>query len=209
MHPYGILSNFKQFLDSLRGRGMRYIFHGTEEEWDALTDAEKDRYDQAELSGGTDNSCPIYVSQQVAEGDLNPVSSDAVYNALKSTTSNYIIPVSTSIPGITITKRDNVSRGLVAIRNGGIITLNFSITVSGTYSGAEQWYELFDWSDMLTHMLKDGETISGDTVPYFSSIIDKTYNGLDGVMNGRYVYMYQGTFNNSIQGQIILVVSKA
>ena len=79
---YGVLSNFKQFLTSLRGRGMKYIFHGTEEEWDALTDEEKDRYDQAELSGGTDNTCPIYVSQKVAEGDMNPVSSDAVYSVV-------------------------------------------------------------------------------------------------------------------------------
>ena len=108
MHPYGILSNFKQFLDSLRGRGMRYIFHGTEEEWDALTDAEKDRYDQAELSGGTDNSCPIYVSQQVAEGDLNPVSSDAVYNALKDyEDSNKVTTVTLTKPsGLSITAYD-------------------------------------------------------------------------------------------------------
>lgn len=48
---YGVLSNFQTFLDGLLGRGMRYVFHGTKDEWDALTDEEKDRYDQAEIAG--------------------------------------------------------------------------------------------------------------------------------------------------------------
>ena len=122
----------------------------------------------------------------------------------------YIIPVSTSIPGITITKRDNDPRGLCAIRVGNIIILNFSIIVSGTYSGTAQWYDLFDYTDMLDHMLKDGEIVSALAVPYFcKGMINEAYNGLDGVMNGRSVFMYAGTFSNAIQGQITLVVSKA
>lgn len=122
----------------------------------------------------------------------------------------YIIPVSTSIPGITVTKRDNNPKGLCAVRIGNTIILNFSIIVTGTYSGTMQWYDLFNWSDMLSHMLKDGETVSDLGVPYFChDIVDETYYQLDGVMQGRSIYMYPGTFNNGIQGQITLVVSKA
>jgi len=122
----------------------------------------------------------------------------------------YIIPVSTSIPGITITKRDNNSKGLSAVRIGNTIILNFTIHVSGTFTGTDGWYDLFDYDDMLNHMLKDGETVSDIGIPYFcSGIIDKSANMLDGVLQGRSVYMYQGTFSNSIQGQITLVVSKA
>lgn len=49
MRKYGSLRAFAKFLDGLRGRGARYIFHGTEEEWDALGDEGRDRYDQAEI----------------------------------------------------------------------------------------------------------------------------------------------------------------
>lgn len=122
----------------------------------------------------------------------------------------YIIPVSTSIPDITITKRDNNPKGLCAIRNGNVIILNFSVHVAGTFSGAASWYELFDWNDMLSHMLKDGETVQDMSVPYFSQgMVNKALYSLDGVMNGRYIYMYPGTFDNAISGQIVITVSKA
>lgn len=49
MRKYGSLRAFAKFLEGLRGRGARYIFHGTEEEWDALGDEGRDRYDQAEI----------------------------------------------------------------------------------------------------------------------------------------------------------------
>lgn len=49
---YGALNAFKQFITSMRDRGVRFTFHGTQEEWDALTDAEKGRYDEAQLYDG-------------------------------------------------------------------------------------------------------------------------------------------------------------
>jgi len=122
----------------------------------------------------------------------------------------YIIPVNNSIPGITITKRDGNPKGLYAIRNGNNIILNFSIIISGTYTGSQQWTPLFDWSDMLSHMLKDDEMLTDSGVPYFChDIVDTSIIHLDGIMSGCMVYMYPNTFNNSIQGQIILTVSKA
>lgn len=47
---YGNLRTFSKFLGGLRGRGTRYIFHGTEAEWEALSDKERNKYDQAELT---------------------------------------------------------------------------------------------------------------------------------------------------------------
>lgn len=122
----------------------------------------------------------------------------------------YIIPVSTSIPGITITKRDNNPKGLCAIRNGNAIILNFSLRVQGTFSSTSNWYDLFDWSDMLSHMLKSGETILDLSIPYFcTGMVNKDLNALDGVMNGRSIYMYPSTFDNDISGQIVITVSRA
>lgn len=39
----------KRGLSTLFKRGVRFTFHGTQAEWDALSDAEKSKYDQAEI----------------------------------------------------------------------------------------------------------------------------------------------------------------
>lgn len=61
--------------------GFRKIFIGTEAEWDSLTEEEKKFYDLADLTDGTSN--PDVVTDAITEGDLNPVTSNAVYKAME------------------------------------------------------------------------------------------------------------------------------
>lgn len=56
------------------------IFVGTQAEWDALTTAEKNEYQQANI---TDVNSVVHVPVDVvADGNMNPVTSNAVYDAL-------------------------------------------------------------------------------------------------------------------------------
>ena len=50
VRKYGALNSFRTFLDTLRGKGTRYIYIGDRESWEALTDEERDQYEIAELS---------------------------------------------------------------------------------------------------------------------------------------------------------------
>lgn len=57
----------KKFLDehglsTLFKRGVRFTFHGTQAEWDALSDTEKNKYDQAEI---WDNMSDVYHSTPI------------------------------------------------------------------------------------------------------------------------------------------------
>lgn len=63
------------------------IFVGTQAEWDALSTAEKNEYSQANL---TDVNSVVHVPvDTIADGNMNPVTSNAVYDA--------IAPIGTSI----------------------------------------------------------------------------------------------------------------
>lgn len=53
------------------------IWRGTQAEWDALSAAEKDKYEQAEIIG-LDNNGVVYVANKVEAGNMNPVTSNAV-----------------------------------------------------------------------------------------------------------------------------------
>lgn len=60
------------------------IWRGTQEEWDALSAAEKDKYEQAEIIG-LDNNGVVYVADKVESGNMNPVTSNAVAKAMPVT----------------------------------------------------------------------------------------------------------------------------
>ena len=60
--------------------GARKIWHGTLAEWEALSAAEKAKYDQAEVIDEY-TGVPVVVDK-VESGNLNPVTSNAVANAL-------------------------------------------------------------------------------------------------------------------------------
>lgn len=53
------------------------IWRGTQAEWDSLSAAEKDKYEQAEIIG-LDNNGVIYVVDRIEAGNMNPVTSNAV-----------------------------------------------------------------------------------------------------------------------------------
>ena len=53
------------------------IWRGTQAEWDALSAAEKDKYEQAEIIG-LDNNGVVYVADKIEAGNMNPVTSNAV-----------------------------------------------------------------------------------------------------------------------------------
>jgi hypothetical protein len=69
--------------DAIKDSGK--IWRGTQEEWDALPAADRDFYDQAEISG-VNNDGMVYVADKIENGNMNAVTSNAVYNALMNTT---------------------------------------------------------------------------------------------------------------------------
>lgn len=76
------------------------IWRGTQAEWDALSAAEKDRYEQAEIIG-LDNNGVVYVVDRVESGNMNPVTSNAVAKAItavgQSKTGSFPATTSTGI----------------------------------------------------------------------------------------------------------------
>ena len=49
-------AGLKRVLKTHKDRGMRYIFHGTLAEWEALSSAEQNKYEQAEIIDETDEN---------------------------------------------------------------------------------------------------------------------------------------------------------
>ena len=84
------MSNKLKYLDkkglakvfSLIKFGHKKIWHGTQDEWDALPAEEKAKYDQAEVIDEY-TGVPVVVDK-VEAGNLNPVTSNAVAEALSS-----------------------------------------------------------------------------------------------------------------------------
>jgi hypothetical protein len=65
--------------DAIKDSGK--IWRGTQEEWDALPSADRDFYDQAEISG-VNNDGMVYVADKIENGNMNAVTSNAVYGAI-------------------------------------------------------------------------------------------------------------------------------
>ena len=87
------------------------IFVGTQAEWDALSTAEKNEYSQANI---TDNNSVVHVPVDVvADGNMNPVTSNAVYDKLATQVST--ITIDTSVY--------NVNAWFTLRRSGNVVTL--------------------------------------------------------------------------------------
>lgn len=82
--------------DAIKDSGK--IWRGTQEEWDALPSADKDFYDQAEISG-VNNDGMVYVADKIENGNMNAVTSNAVYNAIGT------------VSPMTVTKQGNYING--------------------------------------------------------------------------------------------------
>lgn len=76
---------------------LKKTFAGTRAEWDALSTAEKTAYDicalKDDVAGGD-----LIVSDEVTEGDLNPVTSNAVAKTIASTAVTYLTGKSVTPP---------------------------------------------------------------------------------------------------------------
>ena len=80
--------NYKSFLtdtwtkfSQLFNKFVKKTFVGTRAEWDLLSAAEKKQYDLADFTDDTASGVPI-ISDTVTDGDMNAVTSNAVYGAL-------------------------------------------------------------------------------------------------------------------------------
>ena len=101
--------------------GARKIWHGTRDEWEALDEIERDKYDQAEIAS-------FKKEGQVTEGTFTP-------NAL---------------PGIEITIQDNVPNAHSYWRVGNLLIVNYDCYLNGTFTvTGQQWLPLFNLSEML------------------------------------------------------------
>lgn len=83
--------NYKSFLtdtwtkfSQLFNKFVKKTFVGTRAEWDALTLAEKKQYDLADFTDDTATGMAI-ISDSVTAGDMNPVTSNAVFEAVDKT----------------------------------------------------------------------------------------------------------------------------
>lgn len=186
---------------------------GTRAEYEAI----KDTLEAGTYIGITDDyDDGLEVVDEVEDGNMNPVTSNAVYDAISQikteTKAKYKVLSFNSISGVTFAKRDNNPKALSATRVDNIIVLNYAITVQGTYTGESSWLPIFNASQ-LDSLLDDDEMLNDSVTPYFCSGITYTnnasYNKLDGIMNGYYLYFYNSAvFDMGIQGQIILGVQK-
>ena len=99
--------------------GHRKIWHGTEAEWNALSAAERDKYDQAEIKG---------------------ISTDAYEDGY------HTFDPSGTRDGITVELVNDVPCSY--FRNGQLLIVNFHCKVSGT-STITQWHEYFDRDSLI------------------------------------------------------------
>lgn len=75
--------------------GYKKVFTGTHAEWEELSLAEKTAYDEADFTDDVASGFPV-LSDQVADGDMNAVTSNATYDAIQA------------LSGISLTYRNNI-----------------------------------------------------------------------------------------------------
>ena len=85
------------------------IWRGTQAEWDALSAAEKDKYEQAEIIG-LDNNGVVYVVDRIEAGNMNPVTSNAVYGAMNDIETITPVPVTGGAAGTISWESFNVKK---------------------------------------------------------------------------------------------------
>lgn len=114
-------------------------FTGTTAQWNALTSAEKAKYEIVNLTddvnGGT------VVSDAVTSGDLNPVTSNAVYNVMTYRTQNFTVPAQELANGAQVIVEFPMTSGYFYV--GSVIfsdlPTNYSLSCSyNDYSGKNE-----------------------------------------------------------------------
>ena len=98
--------------------GFKRIWHGTQEDWDALPAAQKNKYDQSEISGNS-NEGVIFVDTEANIGSLNPITSDAVAKLHRVIGTHVIttipVPANSGYTPHTITLNTGVPNGVFVL----------------------------------------------------------------------------------------------
>lgn len=168
--------------------GARKIWHGTLAEWENLSATEKAKYDQAEVIDEY-TGVPVVVDK-VESGNLNPVTSNAVAEALSSA-----IPGQTqfNIPAFTYATETNVELtigGTQKLPKGkyilvlnwlntvGVLFTSVTLNVGGNTSGL-----------VIRSLPVNNEDLSTCTVGFFDNTVDNavlslSFVGVKGMING-------------------------
>jgi len=174
---------------------VKKTFVGTLAEWDALTLAEKTQYDLADFTDDTASGVPI-ISDAVAEGDMNPVTSNAVFNATKLD-----ILYERNVPDGTYgAETFNLSNDMsnyhlivLAIQQGaetGNYRTFFYVVRSGfdqVFEGVDPW-ELFDNTHNVIKLYRRIRASSGTQVA--TTTCYASVNGASGVEDNRFMVLY-------------------
>lgn len=122
------------------------IWRGTQAEWDALSAAEKDKYEQAEIIG-LDNNGVVYVVDRVEEGNMNPVTSNAVAKMCKRVSIGASPDIVISTTGTVVTQI-TLPKGkwmiLGQLHTMGFSTANQLLTLSISVGGSAASSEVVD-----------------------------------------------------------------
>jgi hypothetical protein len=157
------------------------IFTGTQAEWNQLTLAEKKEYDEADLTDDLAGG-ELIVTDAVTDGDLNPVTSNAVFDY--TTPTDYAMG-NDSGTSVTIDLSDKISDATASILKGyavgGANTINPIILGVSLRSGT--------WS-VVPWLLSTGFTASIDS----SGVLTITAPSTIYWNSSRYCLVSQGTF---------------
>lgn len=142
------------------------------------------------------------VVDKIEEGNMNPITSNAVSNIHKSIFTDL---QKKTVPGLTLRWNSDffgVSGNNRAWRYGNICFMYIDMIVNGTYTGSSTWVDLWD---MPNDLLNDGEQF---VIPSFSLICFDSNGRVSGrVIYAQYLDLENGkTYDCHITGTITLLV---
>lgn len=166
-----------QTTQELGGSGA--IFTGTQAEWDALTTAEKNEYSQANI---TDSNSTVFVPvDTVADGNMNPVTSNAVYDKLISYTTGTATANSSIVTGSATWQRI-----------GSVVIVELKdIILNGYGSNRTMFSNLPTAIDRVDTVISNGSVHVDIGISTNSGVISTKYNNTNtgsNAMNGSLVY---------------------
>ena len=185
-------------------------FVGTQAEWDALPQSQKNKYD-GKIVNITDSNSGCGVTDVVEENNMSAVTSNAVYHKIEET--QYVPPVTYKNISLNTQNVPNIAaisgQGLRAIRMGNVLMLNYYLKVVAKSTGTTS-KAFFDLSS-LNSLLNTGESIMEESkLPQVGSLLLKNQGGSSSgtiSMNGLNVITIPANRTCDIIGQIILAIT--
>lgn len=162
------------------------IFVGTQAEWEALSTAEKNEYQQADL---TDVNSVVHVPvDTVADGNMNPVTSNAVYDRL----AYRVIPTGVSIDELI---------GSEYVGTYKVTTSTYMPYVCGSQLSSGTLVVAFDGTSTVQTILGDGYTAR--RVHNGTSWKNYSTSNNDNISTEQYPYGWRVTYGQSYNGEYI------